>query len=113
VTGYSNRDHNTTRWRPFSFQVLAGKNRQLDGCAADLGKVVEAYHGAVEGRHIMLAWGAGQFQSSCAPTSQIQRAMSRLCRVVEVDEAYTSSYFSLAILFFCEILCQVVCSPTA
>jgi hypothetical protein len=45
----------------------------------------------------VLAWGAGQFQPSmrcnpAAPTSQLQRAMSRLDRVVEVDEAYTSSY---------------------
>jgi hypothetical protein len=52
----------------------------------------------------MVAWGAGQCQSSkrgnpAAPTSQIQRAMSRLYRVVEVDEAYTSSYFSPVILF--------------
>jgi hypothetical protein len=85
------------RWRRSSFQVHAGKNSQLDGCAVELGKVVEAYHGRGESRHIVLAWGAGQFQSSmrgnpAAPTSQIQRAMSRLYRVVEVDEAYTSSY---------------------
>jgi hypothetical protein len=84
-----------TRRRRSSFQVHAGKNRQLDGCAAELGKVVEACHGRGEIRHILLAWGAGQLQSSlrgnpAAPTSQIQRAMSRLYRVVEVDEAYTS-----------------------
>jgi hypothetical protein len=44
-----------THWRCSSFRVHAGKNRQLDGSAAELDKVLEAYHGRGEGRHIVLA----------------------------------------------------------